>query len=77
MAEGERTRRVDTVMKARRLIVDIQNPGNVTVALLNTDDDAMGDYWVAYETDPDTAQRIGEGLIAKAAEARAGRRPVR
>lgn len=58
------------VVESSRLIVDIQNPGKVTVAVLNTEDDAMGDYWVAYETDPDTAQRIGEGLIAKAAEAR-------
>jgi hypothetical protein len=63
----------DTVaVQSDRLIVDIQNPGKVTVAVLNTEDDVMGDYWVAYETDPDTAQRIGEGLIAKAAEARAG-----
>lgn len=53
-----------------RLIVDIQNPGRVTVAVLNTGDEAMGDYWVAYETDPDTAELIGRGLIAKAAEAR-------
>jgi hypothetical protein len=58
------------VVESSRLIVDIQNPGKVTVAVLNTEDDAMGDYWVAYETDADTAQRIGEGLIAKAAEAR-------
>jgi hypothetical protein len=58
-------------VQSDRLIVDIQNPGKVTVAVLNIEDDAMGDYWVAYETDPDTAQRIAEGLIAKAAEARA------
>lgn len=62
----------DTIaVQSDRLIVDIQNPGKVTVAVLNTEDDAMGDYWVAYETGPDTAQQIGEGLIAKAAEARA------
>lgn len=60
------------VVQSHRLIVDIQRPGMVTVAMLNTEDDAMGDYWLAFETDPDSAQRIGEGLIAKASEARLG-----
>lgn len=55
-------------VSTNRLNIDLYE-GAVTIGLLNTADDVLGDYWVTYACGtPQMARDIAAGLIAKADE---------